>query len=315
MKNILFDSNKQLFYFMHIPKTAGTSVTVIIDNIFKDTPVFPYKVWNDYISNDLEDFSNVANKMLRGYGYIRGHFGRTIEKESIKPIYLFTMLRNPIERTFSQYKHMLRDQNHNNWAPANYLDLTLHPVLLMKSDDASRVFGNVIQKTLCSKFDYRKTILNKIKKNNPNSNRYSLLSTPEFTKNSGILRLIQSLYTLSKINLVGITEYLPESMALLSIATNTEPPDIKALKVRMMAFNDDVEKNYRLDNELRRAISSLNKCDVIIYKIAKYQFEINYTKCVNSLVGSEFTRKDLHNPIKRKQMYDKLTKKISKHRS
>jgi len=95
-------------YFLHIPKTAGSSFTCFLDEYYEKEKIFPFQNWNDFLKKRP---SNMPN-----YELARGHFGYCFHHVfGIEKINFMTILRNPIERTISQYHHMTVDRMNNNW--------------------------------------------------------------------------------------------------------------------------------------------------------------------------------------------------------
>jgi len=80
--------HEKLFLFVHIPKTGGTSIRSIIkDNWNRSYPYFHDPLFNLQLLNDIGD-----------------------------NIFKFCVVRNPYTRTFSYYKHFLRNNpQFNNW--------------------------------------------------------------------------------------------------------------------------------------------------------------------------------------------------------
>jgi hypothetical protein len=88
-------------YFLHIPKTAGMSLVSILDNYFDYDSILLERDWYDLITTLPRDFSR--------YRLIRGHFGYSINRILPKKPIFMTMLREPVERTISDYEHIARD--------------------------------------------------------------------------------------------------------------------------------------------------------------------------------------------------------------
>jgi len=93
-------NDDDIVYFLHIPKTAGTTLIAILDSYFDFDSIYPWRFWPKLLRK-IPDFTK--------YKLVRGHFGyglhRLLPK---KPVYV-TILRDPIERTISDYDHRVRD--------------------------------------------------------------------------------------------------------------------------------------------------------------------------------------------------------------
>lgn len=95
-------------YFLHIPKTGGTTLTRTMNPFYEKDKILRYQTWNYLLPKWPVDLTNVE--------FVRGHFGyglhRLFGRDNMR---YFTMLRNPVERVISQYHHMTTDRKHNNW--------------------------------------------------------------------------------------------------------------------------------------------------------------------------------------------------------
>ncbi len=98
-------TDDDIFYFLHIPKTAGTTLLTIIDNWFDYDKTFPETSWEGLLARDSRD--------LDAYKYFRGHFGYGLHKIlKKKPIYI-TMLRNPLQQIISWYDQRVLSSTNN----------------------------------------------------------------------------------------------------------------------------------------------------------------------------------------------------------
>jgi hypothetical protein len=97
------------FYYLHIPKTAGTTFTAYLDKHFADNEIFPYKVW-DEVLEDIHSRPDLSN-----YKLVRGHFGYGMYRYYDTPPLTITILRDPVERVISLFHHIkLESENYRN---------------------------------------------------------------------------------------------------------------------------------------------------------------------------------------------------------
>lgn len=95
---------KALNYFVHIPKTAGTSFIVLLDRFYPAKKIFPHQLWRETKSIDV-----VKNQE---YDLFRGHFGGGgVAVLTDRPIEYFTILRHPDALAQSTFHYVLREKN------------------------------------------------------------------------------------------------------------------------------------------------------------------------------------------------------------
>lgn len=98
-------NTKQLFFFVHIPKTAGTSFRNMLYKQFDQKNIFPNKF--DIANNDnrypkINDVKQIIPKRFKNLNLFSGHYtiaaGKEVLGSDFKPIVIF---RDPIKRTIS----------------------------------------------------------------------------------------------------------------------------------------------------------------------------------------------------------------------
>lgn len=83
--------------FVHIPKTAGTSLRLWLEDLFDVAACCPY--YHPY------EFSNCNPDELANYQFFSGHFGWEFAK-SLSPSCAITFLRDPADRTLSALRYL-----------------------------------------------------------------------------------------------------------------------------------------------------------------------------------------------------------------
>lgn len=114
-------------YFLHIHKTAGSTLARIIETHFGQGEICPAQTWQRFL--DLPPAS------LRDYRLFRGHllaFGHLLPARP----WVVTFLRDPVERTLSTYDYIRRNRNHRLHRAALEMDL---PAFLHDPDTVGTV--------------------------------------------------------------------------------------------------------------------------------------------------------------------------------
>jgi len=95
--------------FMHVPKAAGTSFCVILEEVYKEkffniAPFIP-TTWEPYLPKGLNQFQALAGHFSIGNGEIYEMFDG--------PFVHLTMFRDPVERVLSAYNYILIHPAHH----------------------------------------------------------------------------------------------------------------------------------------------------------------------------------------------------------
>lgn len=96
-------------YFLHIPKTAGTSLKALVDRNFRPEEICPAELW--------PEMAQLPREQLGRYRLFRGHLSHSfVEYLPVRPA-VITFLRDPFEHFLSRYEHSWRfptDSLHEN---------------------------------------------------------------------------------------------------------------------------------------------------------------------------------------------------------
>lgn len=87
-------------YFLHIPKTAGTSLTSLLDRNYAPHEICPAQLW--------PDLARIPREQLTPYRLFRGHLFYTLVHHVPVHLDVITFLRDPFHHYLSFYEHSYR---------------------------------------------------------------------------------------------------------------------------------------------------------------------------------------------------------------
>ena len=98
------------FVFIHVPKTAGTSLRKIIEKNYRPEQLFfVYDKHPGFYS--INDMKKLKSEDIKNFKIIMGHFPFNKVFFPAEKMRFVTMVREPIERVISYYHHIM---THNN---------------------------------------------------------------------------------------------------------------------------------------------------------------------------------------------------------
>jgi hypothetical protein len=100
--------------FLHIPKTAGTTLNHIMERHYP-----PHQIFSFGPVDGVEAFTQLPLEQRHAFRLVRGHMAFGLHAYVRPPYRYFTMLRKPVERVISYYYFMLE-------RPEHYLHNSLH---------------------------------------------------------------------------------------------------------------------------------------------------------------------------------------------
>jgi hypothetical protein len=98
-----FDHNISI-YFLHIPKTAGSSMIMTLVNAFPSEDVLRVGHWDYIVRTPTEQLSRCRIFMGHYSAYLNRFLGRKLN--------VFTFFRDPVERTLSHYSYIRLNPTH-----------------------------------------------------------------------------------------------------------------------------------------------------------------------------------------------------------
>ena len=253
-------------YFLHIPKTAGTSLRSIIEEQFSKSQIAPFSYMHELADTVRRD----KNELLR-YSLFAGHLGHTLISLLPKPPRVITMIREPISRTISRFKNLMRNRARKAVGYERFLDPEATIDDFLSFPPTRRLITNFQVRNLALDFDLMKTyydddgreILPKQAK--LLSYTYSDMSDEEL--------LAKAKQRLASFDFVGITDKFAESMELLLTTfgwtTTMTVPHLNALP-------DSRLTEQTLPSETVSLIQSCTRLDAELYQFARDIFEQRY---------------------------------------
>lgn len=96
--------------FLHIPKTAGTTLQTIINKQFKREYV--YELDNSNAQKSMEKFQHLPDSEKQKYKVILGHMWFGLHRYLPRASTYITVLRDPVDRVVSHYYFVKRRKDH-----------------------------------------------------------------------------------------------------------------------------------------------------------------------------------------------------------
>lgn len=262
-------------YFVHVPKTAGTSFIVLLDRFFHQAKIFPQQLWREVKA--IEQNKN------QKFDLFRGHFGGGgLHVLTDRPIDYMTILRNPIDLARSTYQYVRREENtkvhelvtEKQMSFTDFLQHTQTQPLIKNRmiRNVSFDFNNdpAAQEVFLSEetIDYLQTIMAKSSSNLNDDDR-----------------LTRAKAFLSSCRWFGLQEEFDRSMQLLCFMMQWPPIGPSQ---RLNVFN---QKATLSDDEIS-TLMQINKQDIAFYEFARGLFEKKYTN-MTRVLEKKYSNPDL----------------------
>lgn len=265
MKRILKKIQLQpddVLFFLHLPKTGGTSMKIILEDHFLPQTICPL---HTYATKDK--FEEFPLEIQQQWRLIRGH----MRVGSYSPVYRFvtqnpicvTMLRDPLTRVVSEYRHLMRDPNtrHNK--------TFINPNLSLKEYVTNPQYAFLAT-------NYQVFMV-------AGSIRGSIFMDRTLEKGpllSDEARLALAKQRLEQYTFVGLTEQYEASIELLTYTFGWDTlPEIPHLNTApSKTVLDD------LDPETYRALVACNELDLELYRFAEELFAERYAQ-MRAMIG------------------------------
>ncbi|MCA9982742.1 MAG: sulfotransferase family 2 domain-containing protein [Anaerolineales bacterium] len=123
--------------FLHIPKTAGTTLSRIIERQHRPGEIYIIAQEEGPYSGPVQHFKSLTADERSAFKLVYGHLPFGIHRHIPGPSTYFTFLREPYQLLRSLYRHAQRDPNHN--LHHDLRDLTMRQAI---EQGAAQLFDN-----------------------------------------------------------------------------------------------------------------------------------------------------------------------------
>lgn len=96
--------DEDVLYFLHIPKTAGTTVAHLLESHFPQRLICPVHL--------VKELARLPHAQLQPYRFFWGHFGYRLTEFVPNEMIFITFLREPVEQVVSFYQFIRRNPQH-----------------------------------------------------------------------------------------------------------------------------------------------------------------------------------------------------------
>jgi hypothetical protein len=246
--------NKRTYYFHHIPKTAGMSITAWIRTRGR-LRFCPDGLWNQLLRRDVAT--------LGDFDFFAGHFYTGLADYLNRDLITLTFLRHPVERSISHYLHIMRDQEHYLHQHAQRLGSFR---AFMEDPQTVPMLYNFQTRALAMEFDV--TALQKTLPN-PDNSPYAVERHIESSLDgyASAVYLPRAMEYLDGCCFVGITEHMEDSLSELQRVLGDVGEPGPPPKLNSAANQSDLGPLSR--DEYKHLLQLLTD-DIALYEYAKF---------------------------------------------
>lgn len=264
------DDGAELIYYLHIPKTAGTSVVHFLHDVYDPALICPHGLWDELVHASSEE--------LAAWRVYVGHFGGAL------PLWLrrwprtLTVLRDPVARTISHIRHVKRDFRH----PLHRLALGKRVAEYCLDPTLSRSVENLQARYLAS-LAWGQALTHSDHDAGQKRGQLSInFEAGLYALDRGTLLRQHALDALESLEAVGIAEEHASTLRFFAEVLDLPPP---RAEYRLNVSPGSETSDLDLRPEDLMAIDSITEIDRVVYEYALRRFR-HYAAQKGALISS-----------------------------
>ncbi len=273
------------WYFLHIPKTAGTTFRVLLENCFHMDEICP--------AYEFFQIKQYSPEQLARFQLFRGHMGYNLVHYLPRRPRLLVVLRNPMERTVSHFDYIRRDPSHPKYGVIHERKLGLKEYLLDPVLSAEVTHAQV--RPLAHTAEY--SVLRELLGGSDSQASFARA----WRHRAGVLPpddelLGVALQRLEKMDFVGTAEQLPRGLQLAGEMLGAHPQQ----QLQSLNINPRRTRLEALPGDVLELLEQVTALDRQLYARGKALFEAQYQRMVNGHLQEQYRHASLpcRNPVR-----------------
>lgn len=255
------EPGNEKFAFVHIPKTAGMTMSAILERKFPKDKICPIRLYPKLVVAPKEEINK--------YRLFRGHFPYEILSCLLdEPFHCITILREPVARYYSYYKFMKNRPDFEQF-PSLAKEVPLIQKMDFK-DFANATSMSIVKDGLNQQCRY-------LGKETPASVALPYLAEK---KDPTPREIARAKTRLSKMDAFGLAERFQDSLFLMSFAFGWEP-----IMDNLVLNASGKSQRSEIAEDVKILVEERNKADVELFQFAEVLFETKYQEMISTLVA------------------------------